>query len=111
MLGAGEVLVVRARSQREQREQQLIGVSRGAFADPRGIADGLGQSKPSWELESEMTWRSEVKCATSDQNIGDRHFEAAVQILVRGQRQANGHACRCGPPHPLRGLLVRRLII
>lgn len=67
----------------------------------------MGQSKPSWELESEMTWRSEVKCATSGQNLGDRLSEAAVQILVRGQRQANCHASRRGP---LRGLLVRKLI-
>lgn len=99
--------MVRARPQREQREQQLVGGSRGAFAAPGRTADGMGPSKPSWELASEMTWRSEVKRATSGQNLGDRRSEAAVQILVGGQRQANCHASRRGP---LRGLLVRKLI-
>lgn len=95
--GSG-VSVVRARPQGEQREQQLVGASRGVFADPRGTIDSMGQSKPNWELESKMMWGSEVKCAVPGQNLGDRCSKAAVQILVRGQRQANGHVCRRGPP-------------
>lgn len=68
------------------------GSDRGSVCRPWGTADGTGQSKPSWELESEMARRPEVKCATSGQNLGDRRPEAAVQILVRGHRQANSRA-------------------
>lgn len=72
----------------------------GAFADPGGTTDGKGQSKPSWELESEMARKPEVKCATSGQNLEDRRSEAAVQILVRGQRQAKSHVRGHVSPSP-----------
>lgn len=72
----------------------------GAFADPGGTTDGKGQSKPSWELESEMARKPEVKCTTSGQNLEDRRSEAAVQILVRGQRQAKSHVRGHVSPSP-----------
>lgn len=76
------------------------GSDRGSVCRPWGTTDGTGQSKPSWELESEMARWPEVKCATSGQNLGDRRPEAAVQILVRGQRQANSRARGLMYPSP-----------
>lgn len=85
-----------------------MGASRGAFADP-GDGRWYGTIKASWELESEMPRRPEVKCATSGPNAGDRRSEAAVQILVRVKGRQT--VLPTDMPSPTQAFLVRKLII